>query len=148
MSLDPPAPANRPQKADSLSGKGGRFDWRAVLAGAAVIVAAVVAAVLGVRAVGTGENSNLNLLVILCLLIAFPVGGVVAYRISGRRPLAHSSAAAALAWLGIGATVVSRGFTLARVITLVLLMQVTIGLALLGAWVSYRRRRAAEPTAT
>lgn len=124
------------------------MSWRGVVAGAAVIVVAVVGAVLAVRAAGTDESSNLNLLVILCLLVVFPVGGVVAYRLSGRRPLAHSAAAAALAWLAIAATVVSRGFTLARVITLVLLIQVTIGLALLGAWVSYRRRRMAEGPAT
>ncbi len=122
------------------------MSWRAVLAGAALIVAAVVGAVLAVRAASTDENSNLNLLIILCLLLAFPMGGVVAYRLSGARPFAHSAAAAALAWLTIGATVVSRGFTLARVITLVLLMQVTIGLALLGAWVSFRRRRRAAET--
>ena len=123
------------------------MSWRAVFAGAAVIVAVVVGAVLGVRAASTDENSNLNLLVILCLLVVFPTGGIVAYRLAGRRPLAHSAAAAAVAWLAIGATVVSRGFTLARVITLVLLMQVTIGLALLGAWVSHRRRRAIEAPA-
>ncbi len=108
------------------------------------MVAAVVGAVLTVRAVGTDESSNLNLLVILCLLVAFPIGGVVAFRVAAARPLAHSAAAAALAWLAIALTVVSRGFTLARVITLVLLVQVTIGLALLGAWVSYRRRRVSE----
>lgn len=123
------------------------MSWRAVVAGAAVIVAAVVGAVLAVRAASTDENSNLNLLVILCLLVVFPIGGVVAFRLAARRPMAHAAAAAALAWVVIGATVVSRGFTLARVITLVLLMQVTIGLALLGAWVSYRRSRVAEAPA-
>ena len=117
------------------------MNWRAVLGGAAVIVAAVVSAVLAVRTAGTEENSNINLLVILCLLVVFPIGGAMAYRVAGRRPIAHAAAASALAWIAIAATVVSRGFTLARVITLVLLMQVTIGLALLGAWVSYRRRR-------
>lgn len=121
-----------------------RLDWHAVMGGAAVIVAAVVGAVLAVRAASTDENSNLNLLVILCLLVVFPVGGVLAFRLAGRRPVAHSAAAAALAWLAIGVTVVSRGFTLARVITLVLLMQVTIGLALLAAWISDRRRRVVE----
>ena len=123
------------------------LQWRAVLAGAAVMVVAVVGAVLAVRAAGTEENSNLNLVVILSLLIAYPIGGVIAYRAAGGRPLAHAAAAAGIAWLTIAATVVSRGFTLARVITLVLLMQVTIGLALLGAWVSFRRRRSMEPTA-
>lgn len=124
-----------------------RLDWRAVVGGAAVIVIAVVGAVLAVRAASTEETSNLNLLVILCLLVAFPIGGVVAYRLAGRRPLAHAAAGAALAWLAIGVTVVSRGFTLARVITLVLLVQVTVGLALLGAWVSYRKRRVADASA-
>lgn len=117
------------------------LQWRAVVAGAAVVVAAVVGAVLAVRAASTEADSNLNLLVILCLLIAFPVGGVVAYRLAGQKPLAHAAAAAASAWVAIAATVVSRGFTLSRVLTLALLMQVTIGLALLGGWVSYRRRR-------
>ena len=121
-----------------------RLEWRAIVGGAAVIVVAVIGAVLAVRAASTDQNSNLNLLVILCLLVVFPVGGIVAYRVSGRRPLAHSAAAAGLAWVAIAATVVSRGFTLARVITLVLLMQVTVGLALLGAWISYRRRGVVE----
>lgn len=124
------------------------LDWRAVLAGAGVVVVAVVGAVLGVRAVGTDESSNLNLLVILCLLVAFPVGGVTAFRIAARRPLAHSAAAAGVAWLAIASSVVSRGFTLARVITLALLIQVTIGLSLLGAWISYRRRRALGASGT
>jgi hypothetical protein len=124
-----------------------KLQWRAVLVAAAVIFAAVVGAVLAVRAASTEENSNLNLVVILFLLIAFPVGGVVAYRVAGTRPLAHAAAAAALAWVAITATVVSRGFTLSRVLTLALLMQVTIGLALLGGWVSYRRRRALESPA-
>ena len=124
-----------------------KLDWRAVGSGAAVIVAAVVAAVLAVRAVGTAENSNLNLVVVLVLLVVFPIGGVVAYRIAGGRPLAHATAAAAAAWLLIAATVVSRGFTLARLVTLVLLIQVTIGSALLGGWVSYRRRVAADRNA-
>ena len=124
-----------------------RLDWRAAVAGAAVIVTVVIGAVLAVRAASTDENSNLNLLVILCLLVVFPLGGVVAFRVAGRRPIAHSAAAAAVAWLVIGMTVVSRGFTLARVITLVLLMQVTIGLSLLGAWVSYRRSRGMEAPA-
>ena len=124
------------------------LEWRAVVAGAAVMVVAVVGAVLAVRAAGTEENSNLNLLVILCLLVVFPIGGVIATRLAGTRPLAHGAAAAVVAWLLIGLTVVSRGFTLARVVTLVLLMQVTIGLALLGAWVSDRRRRASRTPAT
>lgn len=124
-----------------------KVQWRAVVIGSAVIVAAVVGSVLGVRTAGTAENSNLNLVVILCLLIAFPVGGVLAYRLAGGRPLAHAAAAAALAWVAIAATVVSRGFTLSRVLTLALLMQVTIGLALLGGWVSHRRRRALQAPA-
>ena len=123
------------------------MNWRAVLAGAGVMVAAVIGAVLAVRAASTEAGSNLNLLVILCLLIVFPIGGVIAYRLAGRRPLAHAAAAAGVAWVAIAASVVSRGFTLARVVTLVLLMQVTIGLALLGGWVSYRRRRAPEVSA-
>ena len=116
------------------------MSWRAVATGAVVIVVAVLAAVLSVRAASTEESSNLNLVVILVLLVAFPIGGVVAYRLAGRRPLAHAATAAALSWVAIGATVVSRGFTLARVVTLVLLIQVTVAIALLGAWVSYRRR--------
>lgn len=123
------------------------MSWRAVLAGAGVMVVAVIGAVLAVRAASTEAGSNLNLLVILCLLIVFPIGGVIAYRLAGRRPLAHAAAAAGVAWVAIAASVVSRGFTLARVVTLVLLMQVTIGLALLGGWVSYRRRRAPEVSA-
>lgn len=124
------------------------MNWKAVCAGAGVAIAAVVGAVLAVRAASTEENSNLNLVVILALLIAFPIGGVVAYRVAGRRPVAHAAAAAGLAWLAIGGTVVSRGFTLARALTLVLLIQVTIGLALLGGWVSYRRQRHVGPAAT
>jgi len=123
------------------------MSWRAVLAGAGVMVVAVIGAVLAVRAASTEAGSNLNLLVILCLLIVFPIGGVIAYRLAGRRPLAHAAAAAGVAWVAIAASVVSRGFTLARVVTLVLLMQVTIGLALLGGWVSYRRHRAGEVSA-
>ena len=124
-----------------------KLQWRAIAVAAGVMVTAVVGVVMAVRAASTEENSNLNLVVILCLFVAFPIGGVIAYRVAGSRPLAHAAAAAALAWLVIAATVVSRGFTLARVITLVLLMQVTIGLALLGAWVSYRRRRSGAETA-
>lgn len=121
---------------------------RAILTAAAIIVVAVVGSVVAVRALSTEQNSNLNLIVILVLLIAFPVGGVIAFRLAGGRPLAHAASAAGIAWVAIAATVVSRGFTLARVLTLVLLIQVTIGLALLGGWVSFRRRRALDSPAT
>ena len=116
------------------------LSWRAIVIAAAVIVVTVVGAVLAVRAGTANESSNLNLVVILVLFVVFPVGGAVAYRVAGRRPLAHAAAAAGLAWVAIALSVVSRGFTLARLITLVLLVQVTVGLALLGSWVSYRRR--------
>ena len=116
------------------------MNWKAVGAGAATMVLPVVAAVLAVRAAPTDETSNLNLVVILTLFIGFAIGGAVAYRLAGARPLAHSAAAAGLAWLAIAATVVSRGVTLARVVTLVLLIQVTVGLAVLAAWLSSRRQ--------
>lgn len=99
-----------------------------------------MASVLAVRAVGTEAASNANLIVVLALLVAFPIGGVIAERLATERPVRHALAAAGLAWLVIGATVVSRGFTLARLVTLVLLVQVTVGLALLAAWVSHRKR--------
>ena len=116
------------------------MQWKAVGAGVAAMVLPVVAAVLAVRAAPTDETSNLNLVVILTLFIGFAVGGVVAYRLAGARPFAHAAAAAGLAWVAITATVVSRGVTLARVITLVLLIQVTVGLAVFSAWLSSRRQ--------
>lgn len=119
---------------------------RAVVAGAAIPAVIVVAAVVAVRLISAGSGSNVNLLVVLALLVGFPVGGVVAYRLAGLRPLAHAATAAGLAWLLIGAAVVTRGLTLARVVTFVLLVQVTTGAALLGAWVSYRRRTVGRVT--
>lgn len=123
------------------------LNWKAIAAGATVMVLPVVAAVLAVRAAPTDETSNLNLVVILTLFVGFAAGGVVAYRVAGFRPLAHSAAAAGVAWVALTATVVSRGVTLARVITLVLLIQVTVGLAVVFAWLSHRRQMQADSPA-
>ncbi|MBW3537586.1 MAG: hypothetical protein KY395_07445 [Actinobacteria bacterium] len=123
------------------------LNLKAVGAGAAAMVFPVVAAVLAVRAAPTDETSNLNLVVILTLFVGFAAGGVVAYRVAGLRPLAHSAVAAGVAWVAIAATVVSRGVTLARVITLALLVQVTVGLAVLFAWLSHRRQMQADSAA-
>jgi hypothetical protein len=104
-----------------------RLSLRAVAFGAAVAAGVLIVAVLAVRLIGEEGPANVDLLVVLALFTGFPVGGVVAYRSAGVRPVAHAAAAAGLAWVVIGAVVVSRGITFAGLVTLALLVQVTVG---------------------
>lgn len=117
-----------------------KLAWRGILLGAAVAAGTLIATVVLVRLIGESEASNVDLLVVLALLAGFPAGGVVAYRTAGFRPVAHGAAAAGLAWAGIAAAVVSRGISLAGAVTLALLIQVTVGTAMLAAWLSHRKR--------
>ena len=134
-------------------GRAGRIDWRAVADGAVVIVAVTLPPVLLVRLFKDGDlpgqESNLWVVAVVAMFAGFVLGG---HRAAMRRldaPLLHASVAAATA-AGVMASVVivrrlvtGAGVTVPLVVTLLLLLQITVSLAVIGGYVAVRREAAA-----
>jgi hypothetical protein len=126
-------------------------DLRAAGVGAAItlVIAAVPIAVvrLVVGSQAEGAERNLWVVPVLALFVAFAVGGHTAAK---SRPVAPYRQAATSAFIAFGAFL---AFTLARrllggeglsfplVVTLAVLFQVCVSLALLGGYVAWRRTR-------
>lgn len=125
------------------------LDGRAVLAGAAVAVAVAVPPAALVRVVKggdlDGQESYLWVLPVVALLVGFALGGHLAARRRPDAPLRHSAAAAAAGFGAIAAfTVVRRlaggeGLSATVMVNLVLLLQITVSLAVLGGYLATRR---------
>ena len=127
------------------------MDFRAAGVGAAItLVIAAVPIVVTRLVVGShaeGAERNLWVVPVLALFVAFAVGG---HSSAKSRPAAPFRQAATSAFMAFGAFL---AFTLARrllggeglsfplVVTLVVLFQVTVSLALLGGYLAWRRSR-------
>ena len=134
-----------------------RLDWRAVGAGAALAVAVTFPPAVLVRLLQgddlKGQESPWWVIPVLALFAGFTVGGHLAARRQPEAPLLHSAVAAlvgfgALASFTVVRTLVSgSGLSAPLVLTLVLLLQIAVSLAVLGGYVAMRRghRRTAPP---
>lgn len=129
---------------------GRRLDWavvgRAALVAVGVTVpVSLVARILG-GAGGDGDGSSLWVVAVLALFAGFALAGNFAARRRPEAPLLHAAAAAGAAFAGLAAiTVVRRlavgdGISAPLVLTLGLLFQITVSLAMLGAYLGIRHR--------
>ena len=139
-----------------MTGRGGtgRIDWRAVADGAVLIVAVTMPPVLIVRLFKDGDlpgqESNLWVVAVVAMFVGFVLGG---HRAAKRRldaPLLHAAVAAACA-AGVMASIVivrrlvtGDGVGVPLVVTLLLLLQIAVSLAIIGGYVAVRREAAAS----
>ena len=128
---------------------GAGIDRRAVGAGAGVTLAiALVPAVALRMVVGDeveGVERNLWVVAVVVLLAGFAIGGHLAATRRPDAPYVHATASAAVAFAAFVAFTVGRrlvggdGVSTALVVTLVVLFQVTVSCAVVGAYVAWRR---------
>jgi hypothetical protein len=124
------------------------IDWRTAVAGAALIVAILGPPVLVVNALEGddryGEESYLWLAPALAIFAAFAVGGWWAARRQPRTPFLHAAVAAVVALVAVRVvrTVVdvASGDGASFPLAFLLLAQIAVSLAVLGAYVAMRRR--------
>ncbi|HET7488700.1 MAG TPA: hypothetical protein VFJ85_12285 [Acidimicrobiales bacterium] len=132
-----------------------RMDWRAVADGAVIAAALTLLPAIAVRLVKDtdllGDESNLWFIPVLTMLAGCAMGG---YRAASRRPeapLKHAAAAIAVAMATLFAVVVVRrlatgdGLGVPLVLTMVLIVQITISLGIIGGYVAMRRAGQAPP---
>jgi predicted permease len=125
------------------------MDWRAVGTGAAVAVVVTVPPAVVARILKgddlEGQESNLWVVPVVALFVGFALGGHLAARRRPDAPLLHSAAAAVGAFAALCVFVVVRrfvtgdGLSVPLVVTLALLLQITVSLAVLGGYVAMRR---------
>ena len=128
----------------------GRLDRQVVGRAALVAVAITVPVTLAVRLVrGDGnddDGSGLWVVAVVALFAGFALAGNYAAKRRPDAPLLHAAAAAGLAFVALAAATVARrlatgeGVSSPLVITLGLLLQICVSLAMLGAYVGIRRR--------
>jgi len=117
----------------------------AVTLAIAAIPIAVVSAVVGSDA--EGFERNLWVVPVVALFVAFAVGGHTAARSRPLAPYRHAAASAALAFAVFLAFTLARrllggdGLSFPMVVTLAMLFQVTVSLALGGGYVAWRQSR-------
>ena len=126
-----------------------RIDWRAVAAGAALAVVVTVPPAVVARLLRgddlEGQESNLWVVPVVALFIGFGLCGHLAARRRPDTPLLHSAVAALAAFAVLCGFVVVRrfvtgdGLSVPLVVTLLLLLQITVSLAVLGGYVAMRR---------
>ncbi|MDP9071785.1 MAG: hypothetical protein M3N68_11030 [Actinomycetota bacterium] len=126
-----------------------RLDWRTVATGALVAVAVTVPPSLVVRALKSddleGQESYLWVVPVLALLAGFAAAGHLAARRRPEAPLVHSAATAVTAFTLLSAFAIARrvvagdGLSAPLLITLALLLQITVSLAVLGGYLATRR---------
>jgi hypothetical protein len=128
--------------------RSGRIDWRAVADGAVVSVVVTLAPTLVVRFLKRsdldGQESNLWVVAVVALLVGFALGGRRAARRRMDAPLLHAAASAAAAFVPltalavIRAVFVGKGLTVPLVVTLLLLLQITVSMAVIGGYLAMR----------
>lgn len=128
-----------------------RLDGRTVVTAAALAIAVTVPPTWLVRLWKgddlDGQESTLWVVPVLALFVAFVLAGHLAARRRPEAPLAHSAAAAVAAFTVLSAVTVVRklvigdGLSGPLLITLLLLLQITVSLAVLGGYVATRRDR-------
>jgi hypothetical protein len=133
----------------AVSGAGIRLDWRAVARGTlAYLIVAVPCAVLIAVTHGhdnTGQESNLWVVAaVLVIFVAPLVGGAVAATAKPRAPLSHGAAAVGLpagAYLLVRMVVgaVNGSLTGGQAASFVLFLMVFTGIAVIGAYLAFRR---------
>lgn len=139
---------------------GGRLDWSVVGRAALVAVGITVPAAVVTRILnggggegGGGEGSSLWVVAVVALFTGFALAGNFAARRRPEAPLLHAAAAAATAFTGLAlATLVRRlasgeGISAPLVLTLGLLLQITVSLAMVGAYLGMRHRSRQQPSA-
>ena len=129
-----------------------RVDWRAAADGAWLAVAITLPPTILVRLFKDGDldgqESYLWVVPVVALLVGFAVGGHRAARRRPDAPLLHAAASAALAFAALAVVAVVRrlvagdGLTVPLVVTLLLLLQITVSLAVIGGYVAMRREAA------
>ena len=126
-----------------------RLDRQTVAVGAATTLVVAALPIAAVRlAVGdevTGAEKNLWVLAVLALFAGFATGGYVAARGRPEAPYLHAAGAAALAFAAFTVFTVGRrllsddGPSAALFITLALLLQITLSVAMVSAYLASRR---------
>ena len=129
----------------------GGLDVRAAGMGAAVTlgIAAFPIAVVRLVVGSQSERGERNLwgVPVLALFVAFAVGGYRAARSRPAAPYRQAAASAVIAFAGFLAFTLARrllsgeGLSFPLVVTLAVLFQITVSLALLGGYVAWRRSR-------
>lgn len=123
----------------------------ALLAIAVTVPVAVLAGILGGDD-ADGQGPSLWPVAVLGLFAGFALAGNQAARRRPDAPLVHAAAAAGLAFGLLTAATVARrlltgeGVSAPLIITLGLLLQITVSLAMLGAYVGMRHRARRQPT--
>ncbi len=138
---------------DREEASGGRLDWpvvgRAALVAVGITVpVAVLARLFSGDSVdgANGDGPALWVVAVVALFTGFALAGNFAARRQPEAPLLHAAAAAGTAFTALAlATFVRRlaggdGISAALVLTLGLLLQITVSLAMLGAYVGMRHR--------
>ena len=124
-----------------------RLDWRDAGAAAALILVVIGPPVLIVNALSGddpyGEESYLWLVPALAIFIAFAMGGWMAARRQPRTPFVHAAAAAVIALVVIRLIRVvidlASGDGFSFPLAYVLLAQIAVSIAILGAYAATRR---------
>ncbi|MGH9151455.1 MAG: hypothetical protein ACRD03_03400 [Acidimicrobiales bacterium] len=129
-----------------------RVDWKAAADGAWLAVAVTLPPTIVVRLFKDGDldgqESYLWVVPVLALLVGFALGGHRAARRRPDAPLLHAAVSAACAFTALAALAVVRrlldgdGLTVPLVVTLLLLLQITVSLAVVGGYVAMRREAA------
>ena len=131
---------------------GGRLD-RGVVGRAALLAVGITVPVALLARIFSGDGGNgdsdgssLWVVAVLALFAGFALAGNFAARRRPDAPLLHAAAAAGVAFAALALTTVLRrvaggdGISAALILTLGLLLQITVSLAMLGAYVGMRRR--------
>ncbi|MEO7837205.1 MAG: hypothetical protein ABIS21_06145 [Acidimicrobiales bacterium] len=127
-----------------------RVDWRIVGRAALLAIAVTVPVSVMVR-IARGDNesgarSSLWVIAVLALFAGFALAGNFAARRRPDAPLVHAAASAGVAFSGLVALTVARrltageGISGALIITLGLLLQISVSVAMLGAYLGMRYR--------
>ncbi len=126
-----------------------RLDWRTVGTGALVAISITVPPTWLVRALKgddmEGQESYLWVVPVLALFTGFAAAGHLAARRRSEAPLVHSAATAVTAFTLLAAFTIARrvvtgdGLSAPLLITLALLLQITVSLAVLGGYLATRR---------
>jgi len=123
-----------------------RVDWGDAGLGAALILAVLGPPVLIVNVLAGGDDSNLWIVPALAIFAAFALGGWVAARRQPGTPFVHAAAAAVLALVAVRivrtAVDLVQGDGVSFPLTFVLLAQIAVSVAVLGAYAAVRGRRA------
>lgn len=127
------------------------LDRRAVAVGAAVTLGVAAVPIAVVRAVvgrdAEGFERNLWVVPVVALFAAFAVGGHTAAKSRPAAPYRHAAASAVLAFAVFLAFTLARrllgsdGLSFPLMITLAMLFQVTVSVALGGGYVAWRQSR-------